>query len=205
MKPHLVRVPSGHAGSAVSLIEPMALQRICQLLSVVSVAVLQACATTDSGSSSSWPWPDTPYSETKPGYGSSQAPVQESQRQSSSADTQRALQPRELAARSQVGQSLLVQAREQRVMGAYVDAAATLERAIGIDAQDPVLWWELARVRLEQNRLHDAENLSQRALEYAWPEDPIYAACWELIAQARELRGDQRGATQAREQARSRS
>lgn len=204
MNPHPAHVPSGLAGSVISLISSAYPRVLRVAVGAGLLALLSACVATGPAQTADWPWPDGPYPDQDQGTSpnptrlpppsAEQPPV--SNPPSSS---------RELAARSQVGQSLLVQAREQRVMGAYVDAAASLERAIGIDAQDPVLWWELARVRLEQNRLEDAETLSQRALEYAWPEDPVYAACWELIARARLLRGDQRGAAHAREQARSRS
>lgn len=203
MNPHPAHVPSGRAGSA-NFLTSFPIQRAWRLwIATAILCLLQGCVSAGPTQTSDWPWPDAPYPE--PARESGGAPSQSPPSSQSPSATSQPQSPQQVAARSQVGQSLVKQAREQRVMGAYVDAAATLERAISIDAQDPVLWWELARVRLEQNRLNDAETLSQRALEYAWPEDPVYAACWELIAQARALRGDQRGAAQAREQARRRS
>ncbi len=110
-----------------------------------------------------------------------------------------------LVAASDVAQSLVLDARQRRQRGDYAAAVQRLERAISITPRDPVVWFELARVRLAEEQWTEAENLAQRALEYAYQGDAVIPWCWELIARTRDARGDASGADSARRQARVRS
>lgn len=110
-----------------------------------------------------------------------------------------------LIAASEVGQSLVREARRFRSSGDFRSATQRLERAISITPRDPVVWFELARVRLAEEQWAAAENLAQRALEYTYAGDAVVPWCWELIARSRDARGDSAGAADARRQAGVRS
>ena len=159
--------------------------------------LLGACASAPA-ERSPWPWPEDPYAE---GTGSQSRSPERGE--TAEATNQRPADPT-LYAASAAGQSLLEEARNARAAGENGIAASKLERAISIGPRDPVLWFELARTRWEQGRVDEAENLAQRALEYAYPEDPVSTASWLLIGDCRESRGDRSGAAEAYRQARVR-
>ena len=60
--------------------------------------------------------------------------------------------------------SLLEQSEAQRAAGNLPQAAATLERALRIDPNEPALWIALGRVRLLQGNDDQAEQMGLRAL-----------------------------------------
>lgn len=172
---------------------------------------LSACATAPQPQV--WPWPDEPYSGGANEGASSGAREWESPTKAPS-DSQnpyggsnqvRSRGEQSLYASSAVAQQLVDEARSLRNQGRYAEAYRQLERGVSIAPRDAVLWFELARVRLAEERWDDAENLAQRALEYAQPGDDVSAYCWELIARSREGRGDYDGAEQARRMGQVRS
>ncbi len=97
--------------------------------------------------------------------------------------------------------ALLETADLQRADGQLAAAAASLERALRIEPQNPWTWYRLAAVRLEQGRLDQAEQLARRSDSLAGTDREVRASAWRLIAQIRERRGDRAGARGAREQA----
>ncbi len=97
--------------------------------------------------------------------------------------------------------ALLETADLQRADGQLAAAAASLERALRIEPQNPWTWYRLAAVRLQQDRLDQAEQLARRADSRAGADNEVRTAAWRLIAQIRERRGDRAGARQARQQA----
>jgi predicted Zn-dependent protease len=97
--------------------------------------------------------------------------------------------------------SLLASARTDAAAGRLVSAAASLERALRIEPRNPLLWQELARVRLRQGDYAQAESVAARSSSWAGNDTRLRAENWRLIAQAREARGDAAGARAALEAA----
>jgi Tfp pilus assembly protein PilF len=97
--------------------------------------------------------------------------------------------------------SLVNTARADAAAGRLVSAAASLERALRIEPRNPVLWQELARVRLMQGDYAQAESVAARSNSWAGSDTRLRAENWRLIAQAREARGDAAGARAAHEAA----
>jgi tetratricopeptide (TPR) repeat protein len=83
-----------------------------------------------------------------------------------------------------------------------LDSAATsLERAIRIQPRNPVLWHELAEVRLKQQQPGLAEDLAKRSNSHAKGNSALIRANWTIIAEARRLKGDAEGAADAQRKA----
>ena len=98
--------------------------------------------------------------------------------------------------------ALLTTAQQQQGGGDLNGASSSLERAQRIAPREPQVLYRLAEVRLAQGDAAQAEQLAQRGLTYANGRPALQASLWNLIAQARERRGDTAGAGQARERAR---
>src|SRR5690349_16975605 len=92
---------------------------------------------------------------------------------------------------------LVESARSDAASGRLPNAAASLERALRIEPRNPRLWQELARVRFKQGDYTQAENLAQRSNTWGGADNRLRADNWNLIAQAREARGDAEGARKA--------
>ena len=172
------------------------------LVAACALLFLAGCASAPRPAA--WPWPDEPYSD-----GASNSPYAEPESgnaysESAREPERRSVGPDQLLASSEVAQQLVDEARSLRAQGRYAEAYRQLERGVSISPRDAVLWFELARVRLAEQRWEDAENLAQRGLEYA-RDDMVSAYCWEVIARSREARGDAAGAAEARRQGRVRS
>src|SRR6201993_82052 len=60
--------------------------------------------------------------------------------------------------------ALVTQAHTQAGSGEYGQAAATLERALRIEPDNPLLWIELGRLRLAENNAAQADALGPKAL-----------------------------------------
>src|SRR5262245_13939655 len=93
--------------------------------------------------------------------------------------------------------SLMDNARLDSQAGRYSNAAASLERAVRIEPRNPRLWQELARVRLSQREYAQAESCAQRSSSWAGSDNALRFENWQLIARAREARGDSDGAKAA--------
>lgn len=63
--------------------------------------------------------------------------------------------------------TLLDQGREQFVAGQSEAAALTVERALRIEPDNPVLWHQIARIRYQMKAWDEAYNLSQRSIVLA--------------------------------------
>jgi tetratricopeptide (TPR) repeat protein len=98
-------------------------------------------------------------------------------------------------------QSLVDRAQAATLAGRFGDAAAVIERALRIEPRNARVWYEYARVRMDQSQYRQAENLALRANSYAGENRRLRRAIWELIATTRESRGDQQGAAAARARA----
>ena len=93
--------------------------------------------------------------------------------------------------------ALMGEADRQLVSGDPEAAAATLERALRIDARDARLWQRLAVVRLEQGEPQQAEAMAVRSNGVARGNRELMARNWRIIAEARRMAGDEAGAREA--------
>jgi len=68
-------------------------------------------------------------------------------------------------------QVLQRRAADQRAAGQLVAAAGSLERALRIEPRNPVLWNQLAHVRMEQKQYHLASGLAAKSNAFAVSKD----------------------------------
>lgn len=97
--------------------------------------------------------------------------------------------------------ALLNKAKNQSDAWRMGEASADLERALRIEPRNPVLWHELARVRLEQGQYRQAENMAAKSNMLARAYRHLQAKNWRIIGEARSRRGDPQGAREAFEKA----
>lgn len=102
---------------------------------------------------------------------------------------------------SAAASALVSQAHRQAGSGDYEQAAATLERALRIEPDNPLLWIELGRDRLGQKDAAQADALGHKALSLAAGDPRAQAACWRLIADALRVRGRNQEAVEAEQRA----
>jgi tetratricopeptide (TPR) repeat protein len=78
--------------------------------------------------------------------------------------------------------ALVTQARKQENSGAYEPAAATVERALRIEPENPLLWIELGQIRLSEGNASQANSMGHKALALATGDAQAQASSWRLIA-----------------------
>jgi len=93
--------------------------------------------------------------------------------------------------------ALVTQAHQQAATGDTAQAAATLERAVRIEPDNPLVWIELGRVRLAENNPTQANAMGRKALALATGDPAAQSSAWHLIADALRARGDNAGAADA--------
>jgi len=93
--------------------------------------------------------------------------------------------------------ALLEDAEQQSGAGRLDTAAVSLERALRIEPRNAQVWYRLARVRLEQGKLDQAEGLATKSMVLAGDNRQLRADNWRLVAQIRQRRGDEPGARAA--------
>lgn len=86
--------------------------------------------------------------------------------------------------------ALVAQAHKQATGGDYAPAAATLERALRIEPENPLLWIELGQIRLSEGNAAQADSMGHKALALATGDVQAQASAWRLIADS--LRARQR-------------
>jgi predicted negative regulator of RcsB-dependent stress response len=97
--------------------------------------------------------------------------------------------------------TLLNKAKSQSGAGRMDEAGANLERALRIEPRNPVVWHELAKVRLMQGQYRQAENMAAKSNVLAGTNRYLQAQNWRVIGEARSRRGDTQGAREAFEKA----
>lgn len=105
--------------------------------------------------------------------------------------------PQRLASLNPAIMDLLNDANRHTAAGRHDGAAASLERALKIEAKDAALWHRLARTRLDQGRAGLAEALAAKSNSLAAGDPNLQAQNWRLIAKARQRLGDESGADDA--------
>jgi Flp pilus assembly protein TadD len=91
--------------------------------------------------------------------------------------------------------ALVAQAHKQMTGGDFGLAAATIERAMRIEPDNPLLWIELGRVRHTAGDYAQADSMGHKALALASGDAQAQSTAWRLIADA--LRSERRNAEAA--------
>lgn len=99
--------------------------------------------------------------------------------------------------------SLLDQADQLRASGDLNGASGRLERALRIAPEEPEVYYQLARVRLEQGGIEESVSIASQGIELADSDNALKRDLLTLIANAKDRLGDAAGATQARARARA--
>ena len=94
-------------------------------------------------------------------------------------------------------QALVAQAHQQSGSGDYPGAAATLERALRIEPDNPLLWTELGRIRMGENNPAQAEAMGRKALALGTGDPAAQSSAWHLIADSLRARGKNAEAAEA--------
>ena len=81
-------------------------------------------------------------------------------------------------------QSLVTQSRTLASRGDLDGASSTLDRALRIEPNNPLLWIELGRLRLAENDAHQAEGCGRKALSVAGGDRGAQAQAGRLLADA---------------------
>jgi hypothetical protein len=89
-------------------------------------------------------------------------------------------------------QALVSQARSQVARGELPGASGTLDRALRIEPQNPLLWIEVARLRLTESDPKQAENCARKALLLGSADAVVRVTAGHLLADA--LRAQKRDA-----------
>jgi predicted Zn-dependent protease len=99
--------------------------------------------------------------------------------------------------------ALVAQAHTQAGAGEYAAAGATLERALRIEPDNPLLWVELGRVQMGEGNAGQADAMGRKALALATGDPSAEAAAWRLIADSLHARGRTADALEAEQRAAS--
>ena len=97
--------------------------------------------------------------------------------------------------------ALVTQAHAQAGSGEFGQAAVTLERALRIEPDNPLLWIELGRVRLGEGNAAQADAMGRKAVALATGDPSAQAAGWRLIADSLRARGRDPEAADAEQRA----
>lgn len=90
---------------------------------------------------------------------------------------------------SAASRALVGQAQHQMTTRNYAVAAATVERALRIEPDNPLLWIELGKVRLAEGNYVQAENMGRKAVSMSVNAPRAQSTAWQLIADSYRARG----------------
>jgi tetratricopeptide (TPR) repeat protein len=97
--------------------------------------------------------------------------------------------------------ALVLAANQNTSSGNLEAASATIERAIRIEPRNANLFYKLALIRLKQSKPRLAEDLAKKSALLAANDITLKRHSWLLIAHARELQKNFKGAKEARAKA----
>jgi hypothetical protein len=100
---------------------------------------------------------------------------------------------------SPASKALVGQAQAQRKKGDLPGATVSLERALRIEPNNPLLWIEMGRLRMDQHNFPQAESMGRKALSMSVGDNRTQSAAWQLIADALKARGRNPQAQEAQE------
>ena len=104
---------------------------------------------------------------------------------------------------SPASRALVSQAEAQRKKGDLPGATVSLERALRIEPNNPLLWVEMGRLRMDQRNYPQAENMGRKALAMSVGDDRTQSMAWQLIAESYRARGKNPQAQEAMEKSRA--
>jgi Flp pilus assembly protein TadD len=93
------------------------------------------------------------------------------------------------------------QARTQSASGNHAAAVGTLERALRIEPDNPLVWIELAKVHQAEGNHARADGLARKALALAGGDPNAQSAAWRVIAESLRARGRNQEAAEAERRA----
>jgi predicted Zn-dependent protease len=93
--------------------------------------------------------------------------------------------------------ALVAQAHTRAAAGDYAAATATLERALRIEPENPLVWIELGRVQLAAGNAAQGDSMGHKALGLATGDPNAQSAAWRLIADSLIARGRNQEASSA--------
>lgn len=85
--------------------------------------------------------------------------------------------------------ALVSQAQTQMATKNYIVAAASIERALRIEPDNPLLWIELGKVRFAEGNFVQAENMARKAVSMSVNAPRAQSSAWRLIADSYRARG----------------
>jgi predicted Zn-dependent protease len=85
--------------------------------------------------------------------------------------------------------SLVTQAHEQAARGDLDGASLTLDRALRIEPNNPLIWAEFGKVRLAENDSHQAEVCARKALALASGDRAAQAQAGRVLIDALRAEG----------------
>lgn len=98
---------------------------------------------------------------------------------------------------SAASRALVTQADVQRKKGNFVQAAATLERALRIEPNNPLLWLAYGELRMDEGNFPQAESMGRKAIASAQGDPRTQANAWRLVAESLKSRNKNGEAQQA--------
>jgi predicted Zn-dependent protease len=81
------------------------------------------------------------------------------------------------------------QAQTQMATKNYPVAASSIERALRIEPDNPLLWIELGKVRFAEGNYVQAENMARKAVSMSVNAPRAQSSAWRLIADSYRARG----------------
>jgi tetratricopeptide (TPR) repeat protein len=97
--------------------------------------------------------------------------------------------------------ALVKQGRAQSIKGEYPAAIATLERAVRIEPDNPLVWLELGQTQLSARNAPQAESMGRKALALATGNTNVQSNAWRLVGDALRARGRDIDASEAYQRA----
>ena len=99
--------------------------------------------------------------------------------------------------RPAVFDTMIAKAEKQLGRNDPTAAFQTLERALAIDGQAPLVWHLMAKARLSQGNFAQAQSLARKSNTLAGHRPDLKKKNWTVIAQALEKQGKTRAAADA--------
>jgi Tfp pilus assembly protein PilF len=97
--------------------------------------------------------------------------------------------------------ALVSQAQTQLATKNYPVAASSIERALRIEPDNPLLWIELGNVRFAEGNYVQAENMGRKAVSMSVNAPRAQSSAWRLIAESYRARGRNSEAQEAQARA----
>ena len=92
--------------------------------------------------------------------------------------------------RSKAVDSMISKAKRELDRERPEDAFQTLERALTIDGQDPMVWHLMAKAREMQGKFHQAESLARKSNTLAGENPGLRKKNWRLIGDVLDRQGN---------------